>query len=74
MQILKTFLNKIWMKNTSLIKFNDVIDAYIIFTIFFLILSINSLISLSEIFTYGIFKKEILTESSKLGFDITIRM
>ena len=62
------------MKNTSLIKFNDVIDAYIIFTIFFLILSINSLISLSEIFTYGIFKKEILTESSKLGFDITIRM
>ena len=62
------------MKNTSLIKFNDVIDAYIIFTIFFFILSINALISLFEIFTYGIFKKEILTESSKLGFDITIRM
>jgi len=62
------------MKNSSLIKFNDVIDAYIIFTIFFLILSINSLISLCEIFTYGIFKKEILTESSKLGFDISIRM
>ena len=62
------------MKNTSIIKFNDVIDAYIIFTIFFLTLSINALISLFEIFTYGIFKKEILTESSKLGFDITIRM
>ena len=62
------------MKNSSLIKFNDVIDAYIIFTIFFFILSINALISLFEIFTYGIFKKEILTESSKLGFDITIRM
>ena len=62
------------MKNTSLIKFNDVIDAYIIFTIFFFILSINALISLFEIFTYGIFKKEILTESSKLGFDITIKM
>ena len=62
------------MTNTSLIKFNDVTDAYIIFTIFFFILSINALISLFEIFTYGIFKKEILTESSKLGFDITIRM
>jgi len=62
------------MKNTSLIKFNDVIDAYIIFTIFLFTLSIKALISLFEIFTYGIFKKEILTESSKLGFDITIRM
>ena len=62
------------MKNTSLIKFNDVIDAYIIFTIFFFTLSINAIISLFEIFTYGILKKEILTESSKLGFDITIKM
>jgi len=62
------------MKNTSLIKFNDVIDAYIIFTIFFFTLSINALISLFEIFTYGIFKKEILTDRSKLGFDITIKM
>ena len=62
------------MKNTSLIKFNDVIDAYIIFTIFLFTLSIKALISLFEIFTYGIFKKEILTESSKLGFDITIKM
>ena len=62
------------MKNTSPIKFNNVIDAYIIFTIYFFILSINSLSSLFELFTYGIFKKEILTESSKLGFDITIKM
>ncbi len=62
------------MKNTSLIKFNDVIDAYIIFTIFFFTLSLNSLFSLCELFTYGIFKKEILTERSKLGFDIRIKM
>ena len=62
------------MKNTSPIKFNNVIDAYIIFTIFFLTLSINALSVLFELFTYGIFKKEILTESSKLGFDITIKM
>ena len=62
------------MKNTSPIKFNNVIDAYILFTIFFFTLSINSLSILFELFTYGIFKKEILTESSKLGFDITIKM
>ena len=62
------------MKNTSLIKFNNVIDAYILFTIFFFTLSISALYILFELFTYGIFKKEILTESSKLGFDITIKM
>ena len=62
------------MKNNSPTKFNNVIDAYIIFTIFFFTLSVNALSSLCEIFTYGIFKKEILTESSKLGFDITIKM
>ena len=62
------------MKNTSPIKFKNVIDAYIIFTVFFFTLSINALSVLFELFTYGIFKKEILTESSKLGFDITIKM
>ena len=62
------------MKNTTPIKFNNVIDAYILFTIFFFTLSINALSVLFELFTYGIFKKEILTESSKLGFDITIKM
>ena len=62
------------MKNTSHIKFNNVIDAYILLTIFFFTLSINALSVLFELFTYGIFKKEILTESSKLGFDITIKM
>ena len=62
------------MKNTSPIKFNNVVDAYILFTIFFFTLSINALSVLFELFTYGIFKKEILTESSKLGFDIKIKM
>ena len=62
------------MKNTSPTKFNNIIDAYILFTIFFLTLSIKALTILFELFTYGIFKKEILTESSKLGFDITIKM
>ena len=62
------------MNKTSPIKFNNIIDAYILFTIFFLTLSIKALSILFELFTYGIFKKEILTESSKLGFDITIKM
>ena len=62
------------MNKKSPIKFNNIIDAYILFTIFFLTLSINALSVLFELFTYGIFKKEILTESSKLGFDITIKM
>jgi len=62
------------MKNNSPIKFNNAIDAYILFTIFFITLSINALSVLFELFTYGIFKKEILTESSRLGFDITIKM
>ena len=62
------------MKNTSPLKFNNIIDAYILFTIFFFTLSINALSVLFELFTYGVFKKEILTESSKLGFDITIKM
>tara|TARA_Y100001978_G_scaffold174898_1_gene166800 strand:- start:503 stop:691 length:189 start_codon:yes stop_codon:yes gene_type:complete len=62
------------MRKTSLIKFNNVIDGYIITTIFFIIISIQALSSLFELFTYGIFKKEILTETSKLGFDIKIKM
>ena len=62
------------MKSTSLIKFNDAKDAYIITIIFLFILFIKALFSLLELFTYGIFKKEILTESSKLGFDIKIKM
>ena len=62
------------MNKTSPLKFNNIIDAYILFTIFFFTLSINALSVLFELFTYGIFKKEILTESSKLGFDITIKM
>ena len=62
------------MNKTSPIKFNNIIDAYILFTIFSLTLLINALSVLFELFTYGIFKKEILTDRSKLGFDITIKM
>ena len=62
------------MRNTSPIIFNDVIDMYIIITIFFIKITIQALSSLLELFTYGIFKKEVLTKSSKIGFDIKIKM
>ena len=62
------------MKNTSHQKFNNLIDAYIIFIAFFLIVFIRAIFSIFELFTYGIFKKEILTDRSNLGFDIKIKM
>jgi len=62
------------MRKTSPIIFNDVIDMYIITTIFFIKITIQALSYLLELFTYGIFKKEVLTKSSKIGFDIKIKM
>tara|TARA_Y100001978_G_C23619071_1_gene397520 strand:+ start:573 stop:761 length:189 start_codon:yes stop_codon:yes gene_type:complete len=62
------------MKNTSHQKFINFIDAYIILSAFFLIIFMEALFSIFELFTYGIFKKEILTERSNLGFDIKIKM
>ena len=62
------------MRSSSQKKFNNLIDAYILYTAFFTLISVKALFSLFELFTYGIFKKEILTERSKLGFDIKIKM
>ena len=60
------------MKNNK--EFNKVVDIYIYTVIFFIILFYKSIRVLLEIFTYGILKKEILTEESNIGFDIKIRM
>ncbi len=62
------------MQHKSKKNFNNLIDAYIIVSLFVFILFIKALSSLLELFTYGVFKKEILTESSKLGFDLKIKM
>ena len=62
------------MRKTSTIIFNDVVDMYIITTIFFIKITIQALSYLLELFTYGIFKKEVLTKRSKIGFDIKIKM
>ena len=60
------------MKNNK--KFNKLVDIYIFTVIFFIILFYKSVRVLIEIFTYGVLKKEILTEESNIGFDIKIKM
>ena len=60
------------MKNNN--KFNKIVDIYIFTVIFFIILFYKSVRVLIEIFTYGVLKKEILTEESNSGFDIKIKI
>ena len=50
------------------------VDSIIIFLLFISVLIFESLKSLTELFTYGIFKKEILTTKSNLGFDFKIKI
>tara|TARA_B100001769_G_scaffold189301_1_gene150337 strand:+ start:757 stop:948 length:192 start_codon:yes stop_codon:yes gene_type:complete len=50
------------------------VDSIIIFFLFVSVLVFKSLKTLSELFTYGILKKEILTTKSKLGFDFKIKI
>ena len=60
------------MKNNK--EFNKVVDIYIFTVIFLIILFYKSVRVLTEIFSYGVLKKEILTEESNIGFDIKIKM
>ncbi len=60
------------MKNYK--EFNKVVDIYIFTVIFLTILFYKSVRVLLGIFSYGVLKKEILTEESKIGFDIKIKM
>ena len=60
------------MKNNK--EFNNVVDIYIFTVIFIIILFYKSIRVLIEIFSYGVLKKEILTEESNIGFDIKIKM
>ena len=55
-------------------EFNKVVDIYIFTVIFLIILFYQSLRNLLEIFSYGVLKKEILTEESNIGFDLKIKM
>ena len=53
---------------------NIIVDNTIIFLLFIAFLFFTSLKTLSEIFSYGILKKEILTTKSNLGVDIKIKI
>ena len=56
------------------IKKISLVDSAIIFFLFISVLVFKSLKTLFELFTYGIFKKEILTTKSNLGFDFKIKI
>ena len=60
------------MKNNM--EFNKVVDIYIFSVIFLIILFYKSVRVLLEVFSYGVLKKEILTEESNIGFDLKIKM
>ena len=53
---------------------NYLVENLIVFFLFIVIIFFKSLKTLSEIFSYGISKKEILTTKSNLGFDIKIKL
>ena len=55
-------------------KKSSLVDLLIIFFLLLSILIFESLKTLSELFTYGILKKEILTTKSNLGFDFKIKI
>ena len=53
---------------------NILVENLIVFFLFSVVLVFKSLKTLSRIFTYGILKKEILTNNSNLGVDIKIKI
>ena len=53
---------------------NYVVENFIVFVLFIAFLVFESLKTLFNIFSYGIFRKEILTTKSNLGVDIKIKI
>ena len=62
------------MNNLVNTKRSYLVDSIMIFFLLISFLVFESLKTLSGIFTYGIFKKEILTTKSNLGFDFKIKI
>ena len=62
------------MTNLLNTKRSYLVDSIMIFFLLISFLVFESLKTLSGIFTYGIFKKEILTTKSNLGFDFKIKI
>ena len=53
---------------------NNLVGNIMIFFLFIVFILFKALKTLSMIFSYGIFKKEILTTKSNLGFDMKIKI
>ena len=62
------------MKKLLTKKQDSLIDIVIVYFLFLFALFFDSLKTLFKLFTYGIFKKEILTSKSNLGFDLKIKI
>ena len=62
------------MNNLLNTKRSYLVDSIMIFFLLISFLVFESLKTLYGIFTYGIFKKEILTTKSNLGFDFKIKI
>ena len=62
------------MNNLNIKNKNLLVENLILFFLFTVVLFFKSLKTLSRVFTYGIFKKEILTTKSNLGVDISIKI
>jgi hypothetical protein len=62
------------MSNVENNSRNIIVENFIIFSLFTIVLVLKSLKTLSKIFTYGFLKKEILTTKSNLGVDIKIKI
>ncbi len=62
------------MNNLLNTKRSYLVDSIMIFFLLISFLVFESLKTLAGIFTYGIFKKEILTTKSNLGFDFKIKI
>ena len=62
------------MNNFLNTKRSYLVDSIMIFFLLISFLVFESIKTLSGIFTYGIFKKEILTTKSNLGFDFKIKI
>ena len=62
------------MNNLFNKKRSYLVDSIMIFFLLISFLVFESLKTLSQIFSYGIFKKEILTTKSNLGFDFKIKI
>ena len=62
------------MNDLKNISKNVLVEDLIVFFLFIVFIIFRSLKTLSLIFSYGIFKKEVLTTKSKLGFDMRIKI